>query len=64
VGTLLRWYRAGINPQQRLWDLSTFMGHVHRASTAVYLTITAEVLEGANQRFSHFAAPLLKEVIQ
>lgn len=62
VGTLLRWYRAGINPQQRLWDLSTFMGHVHPASTAVYLTITAELLEEANQRFNHFAAPLLKEV--
>ena len=62
VGTLLRWYRSGINPQQRLWDLSTFMGHVHPASTAVYLTITAELLEEANQRFSRFAAPLLKEV--
>jgi integrase/recombinase XerD len=62
VGTLLRWYRSGINPQQRLWDLSTFMGHVHPASTAVYITITAELLEEANQRFNHFAAPLLKEV--
>jgi len=62
VGTLLRWYRAGINPQQRLWDLSTFMGHVHPASTAVYLTITAELLDEANQRFQRFAAPLLKEV--
>jgi site-specific recombinase XerD len=36
VGTLLRWYRSGINPQAHLWDLSTFMGHVHPASTAVY----------------------------
>ena len=62
VGTLLRWYRSGINPQQRLWDLSTFMGHVHPASTAVYLTITAELLQEANQRFNNFAAPLLKEV--
>jgi len=62
VGTMLRWYRSGINPQQRLWDLSTFMGHVHPASTAVYLTITAELLDEANQRFHRFAAPLLKEV--
>jgi hypothetical protein len=38
------------------------MGHVHPASTAVYLTITAELLEEANQRFNHFAAPLLKAV--
>ena len=62
VGTLLRWYRSGINPQQWLCDLSTFMGHVHPASTAVYLTITAELLDEANQRFHRFAAPLLKEV--
>ena len=62
VGTLLRWYQSGINPQQRLWDLSTFMGHVHPASTAVYLTITDELLKEANQRFNHFAAPLLKGV--
>ena len=62
VGALLRWYRSGINPQQRLWDLSTFMGHVHPASTAVYLTITAELLDQANQRFNRFAAPLLREV--
>lgn len=62
VNTLLRWYRSGINPQTRLWDLSTFMGHVHPASTAVYLTITTELMEEANQRFNRFAAPLLKEV--
>jgi hypothetical protein len=62
AGTLLRWYRSGINPQQRLWDLSTFMGHVHPASTAVYLTITAELLDQANQRFNRFAAPLLTGV--
>ncbi len=61
VGTLLRWYRSGISPQSRLWDLSTFMGHVHPASTAVYLTITAELMQEANQRFNRFAAPLLKE---
>jgi len=64
VGTLLRWYRSGINPQQRLWDLSTFMGHVHPASTAVYLTITAELLAEANQRFHRLAPPQLKEVRQ
>lgn len=64
VGTLLRWYRSGINPQNRLWDLSTFMGHVHPASTAVYLTITVELLQEANQRFNNFAAPLLRGMTQ
>lgn len=42
--------------------LSTFLGHVNPASTAVYLTITADLLEQASQRFERFAAPVLKEV--
>jgi site-specific recombinase XerD len=62
VNTLLRWYRQGINPKDRLMQLSTFMGHVHPSSTAVYLTITAELLEEANVRFRTLASPLIKEV--
>jgi integrase len=41
VGRLLRWYRDGSNPTDKLVKLSTFMGHVDPASTAVYLTVTA-----------------------
>ena len=62
VGTLLRWYREGIEPQDRLLHLSTFMGHVQPSSTAVYLTITAGLFKEANQRFECFATPLLKGV--
>ena len=62
VSTLLGWYRAGVNPADRLLHLSTFLGHVSPASTAVYLTVTAELLEQANQRFERFAAPGLKEL--
>jgi site-specific recombinase XerD len=61
VGTLLRWYREGINPADRLLHLSTFMGHVDPSSTAVYLTITADLLQEASDRFERFAIPLLKE---
>jgi integrase len=64
VGTLLRWYRAGIDPTSRLFDLSTFLGHVSPSSTAVYLTITMELLECASGRFARFAAPALKEVVR
>lgn len=60
VGTLLRWYREGIEPKDRLLHLSTFMGHAQPSSTAVYLTITADLLQEANQRFERFASPLLK----
>ena len=63
VGTLLRWYRQGVEPMDRLLQLSTFMGHAQPSSTAVYLTITADLLKEANQRFERFASPLLKEVM-
>jgi hypothetical protein len=41
---------------------STFLGHVDPTSTAVYLTITADLLQEANKRFERFAAPILKEI--
>lgn len=61
VGTLLRWYRQGEDPAARLFELSTFMGHVNPASTAVYLTITTELFAEANRRFEAFAAPVWNE---
>jgi integrase len=57
VGTLLRWYREGINAGEKLHYLSTFMGHADPASTVVYLTITDDLLKAANQRFEDFAQP-------
>ena len=55
VGTLLRWYRSGIDPNARLIHLTTFLGHADPASTAVYLTITEELLREADKRFRAFA---------
>jgi len=63
VGTLLRWYRSGVDPGSRLFQLSTFLGHVNPASTAVYLTVTTDLLSEANQRFERWAAPLIQEVL-
>jgi integrase len=60
VGTLLRWYRAGIDPQSRLLQLSTFLGHVGPETTAVYLTITDQLLQEANRRFEQFAQPVIQ----
>lgn len=57
VRTLLRWYRDGQDPATRLHYLSTFMGHVNPNATAVYLTITSDLLQAANQRFEAFAQP-------
>jgi integrase len=61
VGTLLRWYRAGLDPSARLLHLSTFLGHVDPCSTAVYLTITQDLLQEANRRFEQFACPVVEE---
>jgi integrase len=61
VGCLLRWYREGLDPEARLYDLSTFMGHVDPTSTAIYLTITPALLAEANRRFEAFAAPARSE---
>lgn len=54
INTLLRWYRQGIDPNSRLMSLATFLGHVDPNSTAVYLTITEELLREAGKRFHSF----------
>lgn len=61
VGALLRWYREDGDPQSRLHQLSTFMGHVDPESSAVYLTITADLLAEANRRFEQYAARVWAE---
>lgn len=64
VGTLLRWYRTEGDPSQGLLYLSTFMGHVAPSSTAVYLTITEDLLREANARFERFACSITEEAVR
>jgi integrase len=61
VGTLLRWYRSGLDPGTRLLQLSTFLGHVSPVTTAVYLTITPELLGEASARFERWAHAAVTE---
>lgn len=63
VGCLTRWYRNGEDPTAHLYQLSTFMGHVDPVSTAVYLTITPDLLAEANRRFETFARPAIAGVV-
>ena len=63
VGCLTRWYRNGDDPTARIYQLSTFMGHVDPVSTAVYLTITTDLLNEANKRFETFAHPAISEAV-
>lgn len=58
VARLLRWYREGVNPAERLLALSTFLGHVGPVSTAEYLTVTGDLLAEADHRFRAFALPI------
>jgi integrase/recombinase XerD len=45
VNTLIRWYRQGLDVEQRLPLLSTYLGHVAPSSTYWYLSAVPELLE-------------------
>jgi integrase len=62
VHRMTQWYREGINPQNRLQYLSTYLGHRDIHSTLVYLTITQELLQHANDRFRAAEADVLKVI--
>jgi integrase len=62
VHRMTEWYREGINPQNRLQYLSTYLGHRDIHSTLVYLTITQELLQHANNRFRAAEAGVLKAI--
>jgi integrase/recombinase XerD len=62
VHRMTQWYRQGINPQCRLPYLAAFLGHRDIHSTLVYLTITQELLQRANERFRTAETEVLKVI--
>jgi integrase len=48
--TLIQWYRAGLNVEQELPKLSTYLGHVHVNNTYWYLEAVPELLQLATER--------------
>jgi integrase/recombinase XerD len=60
VNRILEWYRAGINPQDKLPFLATYLGHRDIHSTLVYITVTQDLLQQANERFRTFGAHCLQ----
>lgn len=56
VNRILAWYREGVNPQERLPYLVTYLGHKDLHSTLTYITITQELLQHASDRFRAFGA--------
>jgi integrase len=60
VNRIREWYRAGINPQERLPFLATYLGHRDIHSTLVYITVTQDLLQRASERFRTFGAHCLQ----
>lgn len=64
VHRLLQWYKEGVDVQNKLPLLSTFMGHINIYSSQVYLTITDDILIEANERFyNKFGTKFDKEIL-
>ena len=59
VNRILDWYRSGINPQDRLPFLATYLGHRDIHSTLVYITVTQDLLQLASERFRSVGASCL-----
>jgi len=53
VHTLLRWYRAGKDPERQLPVLSAYLGHVSVADTYWYLTAWPALMQAAMRRLEH-----------
>lgn len=52
--TVLRWYRAGVDVDQRIAALSTYLGHVKVSDTYWYLSAVPELMAIAARRFERF----------
>jgi integrase len=53
---LLQWYRDGVDVDQAIASLSTYLGHGKVTDTYWYLSGTGELLAIAGERFERFAA--------
>jgi integrase len=50
VGTMVRWYRAGVDVDKHILSLSTYLGHVSVENTYWYLTAAPELMGLARGR--------------
>lgn len=50
IQTLLGWYRAGLDVEQRLPQLAAYLGHAHINDTFWYISATPELLRFAAER--------------
>lgn len=59
--TIIRWYQEGMDINQRILLLSTYLGHVKPSDTYWYMTGTPELLELATQRFEGVSLRILRQ---
>jgi integrase len=55
VHRVTSWYRSGVDVNDLLPKLATYLGHKNLAGTQRYLTMTDELLAEASRRFETFA---------
>ena len=61
VHQLIAWYREGVDVQERLPCLATYLGHTSLTGTQQYLRMTSELLSEASRLFENYAS-VKKEV--
>jgi integrase/recombinase XerD len=59
VKTLIHWYKAGLNVEEHIFSLSTYLGHVHPSDTYWYLSASPELLGLAAARLENQKGALL-----
>ena len=55
VGTLVQWYRDGVDVERHIPRLATWLGHVHVSDTYWYLSATPELMQAAARRLDRIA---------
>ncbi len=55
VGTLVRWYRQGVDVERHIPRLATWLGHTHVSDTYWYLSATPELMQAAARRLDGLA---------
>jgi integrase len=57
---MVRWYRDGVDVQNRLPYLAAYLGHKDIQSTLVYLNVTPELLQQASERYRQHGVGALR----
>lgn len=52
---ILKWYQEGVNVDNRMLALSTYLGHVKPSDTYWYLSAVPDLMEMVSERFATFA---------